>query len=78
MGLFDDVYFHCPECGEIVETQSKAGECSLSTYWEDSVPVEIGVDLEGEHVYCAGCFNSFIIETEEPIARVRLKLRERE
>ena len=37
MGLFDEVYLHCPECGEIIEAQSKAGECSLRAYTEDSV-----------------------------------------
>lgn len=75
MGLFDEVYFHCPKCGSTIETQSKAGECSLSVYWGDSVPPEIGVDLEGERVYCTGCSNSFVVEPDEPIRTVKLRLR---
>lgn len=38
MGLFDSVYVQCPECGEDVEFQSKAGECSLASYTLDDVP----------------------------------------
>lgn len=32
MGLFDYYIYNCPWCGEEVEDQSKAGDCTLSVY----------------------------------------------
>lgn len=52
MGLFDSVYARCPECGDEVEFQSKAGPCSLATYRMDSVPTAIAVDIDGDDEQC--------------------------
>lgn len=52
MGLFDRVYFSCPECGSSVEIQSKSGECILAGYSQDAVPTVIALDLDGEEGYC--------------------------
>jgi hypothetical protein len=52
MGMFDSVYVTCPSCGDTVEFQSKAGECCLSNYSINSVPIEIAAALEGESKQC--------------------------
>lgn len=36
MGVFDEIYFNCKECGERVYFQSKAaGGCGVH-YWEEA------------------------------------------
>lgn len=54
MGMFDTVYAHC-ECGELVEFQSKAGDCNLASYGSGEVPTEIAKDLEGTYETCKSC-----------------------
>ena len=58
MGMFDSVYIDCPECGEEVEFQSKAGDCVLASYSKgDAIPMTIVADLSGELSSChaEGC-----------------------
>jgi len=43
MGMFDYTYFKCPNCGEVVEGQSKAGDCSLSRYYFGDIAYELPV-----------------------------------
>jgi hypothetical protein len=52
MGMFDSVYVTCPSCGDTVEFQSKAGECSLKSYSITSVPAEIASSLDGYSRQC--------------------------
>jgi predicted RNA-binding Zn-ribbon protein involved in translation (DUF1610 family) len=55
MGMYDSVIARCPNCGNIIEWQSKAGKCSLYTFDIEEVPVEIAVDIAGETVECPEC-----------------------
>jgi len=55
MGMFDEVNFHCTNCGEIIEAQSKAGDCSLSTYGIHDMPPAIAADLNGQSFICPKC-----------------------
>jgi hypothetical protein len=64
MGCFDSVYVQCPVCSEQVEFQSKAGECLLDTFFEDDVPVQIALDIEGERDRCPKCGTTFKIISE--------------
>lgn len=41
MGMFDSVYVFCPNCGDEVEFQSKAGECVTEEYYLHNMPAEI-------------------------------------
>jgi hypothetical protein len=52
MGMFDTVVTKCPKCGSRNEIQTKAGECCLSVYSIDSVPVEIARSLDGQKRFC--------------------------
>lgn len=63
MGCFDTVRVKCPECGEYGDIQSKAGACVLEDFYDDSVPIAIARDIDGERVLC-GCGTSFEIQAE--------------
>lgn len=59
MGMFDRVYVSC-KCGERVEFQSKAGECSLRGYHIEAdgstdAPPEIIADILNDVEYCESC-----------------------
>lgn len=55
MGSFDTVVTDCPNCGRMVEFQSKAGACTLNRFHSSSVPVVIAVDLDLEVGKCLEC-----------------------
>lgn len=55
MGLYDEVQFCCPNCKETILIQSKAGECSLGTFFCTKVPLAIADDINGNLVYCESC-----------------------
>jgi len=54
MGLYDRLYVNCPECGESVEFQSKAGLCGLIDYNVNDVPAVIlaGLNMSYEKCIC--------------------------
>lgn len=55
MSCFDSVTVPCPRCGEVLEFQSKAGECQLVSYRlnEDQIPPRIITDLAGSAETCS-------------------------
>ena len=54
MGCFDSVLVECPQCQEVQEFQSKAGDCILKYYTgKDKIPIEIVEDLQGESYKCS-------------------------
>lgn len=55
MGMFDRVWSKCPNCGNNIEFQSKAGDCSLHDYNLDTVPATVLGDLDGEIEICTNC-----------------------
>jgi predicted RNA-binding Zn-ribbon protein involved in translation (DUF1610 family) len=55
MGLFDSVRVPCPNCGKLVEFQSKEGECYLNNYTLSDAPAEILCDIMNEPHYCQEC-----------------------
>jgi hypothetical protein len=60
MGMFDSLYVECRRCGEQVEFQSKAGDCSLRSYELSDCPPEVAGDLIGRSNQCK-CGNSITI-----------------
>lgn len=52
MGMFDSVNVKCPKCGEVVEFQSKAGNCYLDNYFINKVPISIAIALHGSKETC--------------------------
>ena len=65
MGMFDSVMITCPSCGKKLEFQSKAGDCTLATYEQDKVPIEIAYDigLDVERCEC-GAYVGVMRDTE--------------
>lgn len=60
MGMFDSVWFECPQCLErLVEVQSKAGECVLRDIPSEEVPLGIADDILGETASCHKCGRSW-------------------
>lgn len=53
MGMFDSVYVFCPNCGDEVEFQSKAGECVTEEYYLHNMPAEIAKDICGDSLVCS-------------------------
>jgi len=53
--MFDSLYVQC-KCGTEVEFQTKAGDCTLSSYRiGDNVPTAIAGDLIGKSENCQEC-----------------------
>jgi len=71
MGMFDSVFARCPKCGEEVEFQSKAGECTLNRYSINSVPPCIAQDLIGEVSRCS-CGEMLKLAVPYPIEHVQM------
>lgn len=55
MSCYDVVNIPCAYCEELVEFQSKAGNCDLSTYSHLDVPPVIAKALNGESSRCKWC-----------------------
>jgi DNA-directed RNA polymerase subunit RPC12/RpoP len=76
MGMFDSVIGICPDCGNEVEFQSKAGDCALYRYTLDSVPPEIAKDIEGYSEKCNDCGKRCVLQIKTPIGNVSMSFRE--
>lgn len=61
MGMYDTVHLRCKDCGGGIETQTKAGECTLADYGEDDCPESVRNSLDGERVWCRGCKKEKVI-----------------
>lgn len=55
MGVYDRVLVPCPNCGSKVEFQSKVGNCCVSTFPIDAVPIKIAMDLDHKYSTCNKC-----------------------
>ena len=71
MGMFDRVMVDCPNCGDRVELQSKAGNCNLDKYTLETAPVQILVDIMNipEHCDCGAWLA--VIDPRAPASFVR-------
>lgn len=55
MSCLDSVFVKCPKCGVEIEFQLKAGKCEMRSYFSNSVPIKIAVDLDGDEETCYRC-----------------------
>lgn len=65
MGCFDTVIFRCPDCGSAIDEQTKAGECLLRDYSQESVPLEIAGRMDGDEVFCQECGSKWVIRPDD-------------
>jgi len=63
MGMFDSILFDCPNCGNKIEDQSKAGDCNLDYYNQDEAPAIIAADCLGDRVVCQKCKKHYEVTT---------------
>lgn len=66
MGMFDTIKFHCPNCGNEIEEQTKAGGCMLETFSSNKVPTEIAVQMAGDRIRCDMCHREYYMRIELP------------
>lgn len=64
MGMFDSVYVSCPNCGVVVELQSKAGKCELKRYKMVEAPAQLLLDLADRNETCSHCGKSFYLRVQ--------------
>lgn len=74
MGMYDSVYFTCPDCGGTVEAQSKVGDCRLYQFGSNSVPPDIAVDIDGTTVWCDKCNQSYTVRADIRINAIPMHL----
>lgn len=74
MGMYDAVWFRCPDCGGGVEFQSKAGKCVLAEFDSDQVPVDIARSVEGDIRSCHECGRAWRAEISVPIKSVAMRI----
>jgi hypothetical protein len=77
MGMFDSVLGPCPNCGNLLEFQSKAGDCELHKYPFDAVPPEIAKSLAGDFIMCDKCRHEYALTPRVTIHSVPMVLIER-
>lgn len=57
MGSYDTVIVECPKCGEVVEFQSKAGDCMFNNYSLRSTltqaPATVLADISNQAEKCS-------------------------
>lgn len=63
MGMFDYIQAKCPECDEIMETQTKDGPCDLVTFVvEDMMTFKAASLVNGKAIKCDNCEETYWIE----------------
>lgn len=75
MGMYDSVIFSCPNCGNKIEFQSKAGVCELEHYSPDRIPCKVAADILHDVEYCSKCSQPFMaVFLEEPPTSVQMEI----
>ena len=60
--MFDRVWVPCVHCGNMLEFQSKAGDCTLADYKLGEAPEAIKADIIGDIEICEKCKGKTKIE----------------
>lgn len=68
MGMFDSFFFHCQNCGAVIEEQSKAGPCRLNRYTLLAINPAVAADLHGTNGKCCACGWRYMIATQFTIS----------
>lgn len=73
MGMFDYVQYECPDCGNYLEGQTKAGRKILATYHADpKLPLRIAADQHGETIWCNNCNREYEIRATKKNVKMKL------
>lgn len=72
MGCFDSVEARCPNCGNVLEFQSKAGKCVLETFKSECVPMAIAFDVIGNMACCQACGSTVTLAATNAITTIGL------
>lgn len=59
MGLYDSLYWRCG-CGQLLEWQSKSGECSMTGYHLGNLPADVAGGLADDVQRCENCGREYI------------------
>jgi len=70
MGMFDNFYFHCQNCGAVIEEQSKAGSCKMNHYTFLNMHPAVAGDLHGRKGKCIKCGWHYLIASQVAISVV--------
>lgn len=65
MGLYNEIYVDCPECGKHVVFQSKSGSCTLTTYHITRMPSDDLAGIVGDECPCENC--GYLVQIGKPI-----------
>lgn len=79
MGLFDTINFQCPNCGRMIQAQSKSGNCDLKEYDVTSVPLSVSSDANRHSPYWCECGKKWYLTLEGTVpeeVRVCLTVKE--
>lgn len=77
MGMYDSVVVKCNKCKEdVIEFQTKVGECRLMDYEPNSVPMEIALALDGKSESCRTCGHSVTLYMPMRIDKVCMVVKE--
>lgn len=66
MGCYDTVRFRCLRCNQRFTEQTKAGNCTLTDFDSQDVPLAIAASLVGESVFCPHCSAEFKMASQAP------------
>lgn len=70
MGLFDRVIINCPNCNEIIDFQSKGGECLLTEYSLENVPDDVLSNVNRHSPESCHCGKWLYIDEKEKKVKV--------
>ncbi len=75
MGMFDRIFFPCPNCGDLIEAQSKSGDCNGDEYDYRKVPKDVAEDANRHAPYgCKGCGNHYSLRERPPSELIEFEI----
>ena len=75
MGMFDTIYFKCPNCSEEMEAQTKGGLCICASYEHTSVPIDAACDCNRHAPFtCHKCGGMWVFNYSDKRQRISLPI----
>lgn len=72
MSCFDTIRIRCPKCGEIVEFQTKIGNCWMEEYNQSRVPILLAAAIDGDVEKCPNCHTEVVARFVNKITTVAM------
>lgn len=70
MGMYDTVRANCPKCNNVVDFQSKSGDCRLELFEPHDVPLAVALDVHEQVEECSGCGYAVTLRMAVPIKSI--------